>query len=94
MIHFPPPAAARPSVSSDVRGISTVEYVVILVLVGLVAVSLWRVFGQSVLCGLEKGNASMKQVTEDGATAGGSSDCPNTGSGSGSDPGQTRRGGG
>jgi Flp pilus assembly pilin Flp len=37
-----------PSVLSDERGLSTVEYVIILVLIAAAGVGLWKMFGETV----------------------------------------------
>lgn len=40
-------AARRQSLRADERGVSTVEYVIILVVVGLIGIAAWRVFGSN-----------------------------------------------
>jgi Flp pilus assembly pilin Flp len=44
---------ARPSLARDQRGLSTVEYTVLLVLIVACTVGLWQKFGQSVVAKLQ-----------------------------------------
>jgi hypothetical protein len=46
----PPHAPHRPRLFRDQRGLSTVEYVILLVLVAALSVGAWRLFGESVRC--------------------------------------------
>lgn len=45
---------------SDTRGVSTVEYVLVLALIAAAAVSSWRVFGDDVLRYLGRANTSIR----------------------------------
>jgi len=49
----------RTSFMSDERGLSTVEYVIILVLIAAAAVGLWQNFGGNVKSKLEKANTEF-----------------------------------
>lgn len=40
-------AVRRRSLRSDERGLSTVEYVIVLVVIGLIGIAAWRVFGSN-----------------------------------------------
>lgn len=51
---------------SDVHGGSSVEYVLLLVLLVAASVTLWRELGTSVRCGLVTGNAALSALSEDG----------------------------
>jgi Flp pilus assembly pilin Flp len=48
-----------PALVWDERGLSTVEYVIILVLVAAVAIGTWSVFGHSVKCALGIANDTI-----------------------------------
>jgi len=47
-----PAPSERLRLSRDVQGLSTVEYVILLVLIAAIAVGTWRVFGNTVRCAL------------------------------------------
>jgi Flp pilus assembly pilin Flp len=51
MTHRPsPPEAPEPhrSLHADTRGLSTVEYIIILILIAVIAITAWKQFGESV----------------------------------------------
>jgi Flp pilus assembly pilin Flp len=79
------PSQAFSSIAADQRGLSTVEYVIILVLLAAVAIGTWSAFGQKVKCALGLVNAEMAQLGGDldGAAAnvcpkGGSAETPSS----------------
>lgn len=49
------------SLASDVTGLSTVEYIIILVLIAVLAITVWRQFGQAV-------EENVRESTTDVAT--------------------------
>jgi Flp pilus assembly pilin Flp len=50
---------ASAALLGDERGLSTVEYVVILVLVCAVAIGAWSLFGQQIRCALGRANDTV-----------------------------------
>lgn len=59
---------------SDDRGLSTVEYVILLVLIAASCISLWVTFGEKLREKIEAANKEMDQVQIDGGNGSGSSD--------------------
>lgn len=47
-LNRPPRASLRASLCGDERGLSTVEYIIILCLIAVVGFALWKQFGQTV----------------------------------------------
>ena len=76
----------RSTLLHDVRGLSTVEYVIILVLVVAVGIGGWQLFGQQVKCALglatdEIGGAIGGGTVGQGVCARGGPSSPGSGSG-------------
>lgn len=59
---------------SDDRGLSTVEYVILLVLIAASCIGLWVTFGEKLREKIEAANKEMDQVQIDGGKSSGSSD--------------------
>jgi Flp pilus assembly pilin Flp len=57
------PKSARRTVMDDARGLSTVEYVIILVLIAASAIGTWVTFGEKLVEKLESANTEFDQVT-------------------------------
>jgi Flp pilus assembly pilin Flp len=53
--------------AGDERGLSTIEYAIVLVLVVAVAIGLWLVFGQRLLCSMSGANDEFGKVSGDEA---------------------------
>jgi Flp pilus assembly pilin Flp len=51
---------------ADARGLTTVEYVIVLVLIAAAAVSSWRLFGESVQRHLGRANTSIRDSLVEG----------------------------
>lgn len=82
---------------SDQRGLSTIEYVIILVLVAAIAIGTWSAFGHSVKCALGIANDTIGAgIGVDGQV--GPQACakgtPSPGSGNAPDPGGAAKPGG
>jgi Flp pilus assembly pilin Flp len=97
-----PALRPRSSLWRDQRGLSTVEYAIVLVLVVAVCIGVFQIFGQKLRCALAGANAEFGRVTGEGpgggqacaATAGGGgSSGPSAGSGSGTSGPGTNPGG-
>jgi Flp pilus assembly pilin Flp len=70
---------------SDARGLSTVEYVIVLVLIAAVAIGAWKAFGKQVQCAIARTDREMPRFADgELGEAGGGGPCPNVGDGSGS----------
>jgi Flp pilus assembly pilin Flp len=54
------------SLARDERGLSTVEYVIILVLIAAAAISLWVTMGKKLREKIDAANNQLDQVTIDG----------------------------
>ncbi len=50
----------RRSLSSDQEGLSTVEYIIILVLIAVLAITVWRQFGQAVETNVRDSTADVQ----------------------------------
>jgi Flp pilus assembly pilin Flp len=85
----------------DRRGLSTVEYAIVLVLVVAVCIGVFQIFGQKLRCALAGANAEFGRVSGEGpgggqacpAGPGGGSGGPSAGSGSGTPGGGSNPGG-
>ncbi len=53
---------ARLQIARDERGLSTVEYVIILVLVAVMSIGVWRTFGNKVYARVGTANKAMEGV--------------------------------
>jgi len=62
-------AGSRRSLRHDQRGLSTVEYIIILLVVGLVGVAAWRGFGSSTTARTGAASGQMGTLDEPGQTA-------------------------
>jgi len=58
-------AAGRPSVMADQRGLSTVEYTIILVLIAASAIGLWVTLGGELKKKIDASNKEMENVQVD-----------------------------
>ena len=47
------------SLATDDAGLSTVEYIIILILIAVVSISLWKTFGESVEFRVRQGTTSV-----------------------------------
>ncbi|MEZ4406749.1 MAG: hypothetical protein R3A52_09760 [Polyangiales bacterium] len=47
------------SLMKDDAGLSTVEYVIILILIAVVGIAAWRTFGQTVVSKINSGNSQV-----------------------------------
>lgn len=47
------------SLANDDAGLSTVEYIIILILIAVVSISLWKTFGESVEFRVRQGTTSV-----------------------------------
>ena len=54
------------SLARDERGLSTVEYVIILVLIAAAAISLWVTMGEKLRTKIEGANTELDKVTIEG----------------------------
>jgi len=61
-------AARKSSLINDERGLSTVEYVIILVLIAAAAVGTWTKFGGTITTKINDSNATIGSVTIPPAT--------------------------
>ncbi len=52
---------ARLQIARDERGLSTVEYVIILVLVAVMSIGVWRTFGTKVYTRVSDSNKAMEK---------------------------------
>lgn len=50
------------SISGDQRGLSTVEYIIILALIAVSGIGLWNTFGKNVRDKISESNAKMNEV--------------------------------
>lgn len=55
---------ARLQIARDERGLSTVEYVIILVLVAVMSIGVWRTFGTKVYDRVDTANKEMGNVNK------------------------------
>lgn len=44
---------------TDIEGLSTVEYVIILILIAVVGIAAWRTFGNTVVSKINSGNSQV-----------------------------------
>jgi Flp pilus assembly pilin Flp len=63
--------AAPRSLAADERGLSTVEYVIILVLIAVLCIGVWKAFGETVQAKIQGANTRM---TDDVVVAPGSTE--------------------
>ncbi len=54
----------------DDRGLSTVEYVVILVLIAIAAISTWRAFGGTIMAKIDSSNIAIRDMEGNGSGPG------------------------
>lgn len=59
-----------PKLSSDDRGLSTVEYVVILVLIAVAAIGTWRQFGSTIMTKVDKAGDCIRDMEGNCSTSG------------------------
>lgn len=70
------PASGRPSILNDERGLSTVEYVVLLVLICAGCVGLWASFGQDVYTKLQGASDEFSTTVDSDYGDSGTEDSP------------------
>ncbi|MEZ4286557.1 MAG: hypothetical protein R3A47_00035 [Polyangiales bacterium] len=49
------------SLLSDERGLTTVEYIIVLALIAILAIGIWRAFGQNVTNAVDNANTNFQQ---------------------------------
>ncbi len=54
----------------DDRGLSTVEYVIILVLIAIAAIGTWRAFGGTIMAKIDSSNAAIRDMEGNGLGSG------------------------
>jgi Flp pilus assembly pilin Flp len=47
------------NIRKDTRGLSTVEYVILLILIAVVGIAAWRTFGNTVVSKINQGNSQV-----------------------------------
>src|SRR5690606_35094944 len=70
IINFNRTSSDQPSLLEDERGLSTVEYVILLVLIAAGSIGLWMALGQSVYQAVDSANVEVDKVTIDAASQG------------------------
>jgi Flp pilus assembly pilin Flp len=58
----------KTSLVKDDRGLSTVEYVIILVLIASAAVGVWKTFGATIKTKINDSNAEIGTISKDNGT--------------------------
>ena len=55
-------ATSNRTIANDQRGLTTVEYVIVLVLIAVVGIGVWRTFGQNVQAQVTSAAASVQAL--------------------------------
>ncbi|HXK18480.1 MAG TPA: Flp family type IVb pilin [Polyangiaceae bacterium] len=62
-------AIGKDSLLGDERGLTTVEYVIILVLIAVMAIGVWKTFGNSIKTQVTSSSGAIDKLGDDSSTS-------------------------
>lgn len=62
ILHSMPPSTSPSSLLRDDRGLSTVEYVILLVLIAVAGITVWESFGKTVMDKVQEADADFVKL--------------------------------